>query len=78
VSWNYRVVRDADEHRIIEAYYGHDGNIFGWCEASIPHETHDDLIGALGLMHQAALRSKLTTDRNRVLDVSELPRDDAS
>lgn len=73
MKWNYRVVTNGDEHYLIEAYYDADGNLTGWCEASIPHETHDDLIGGLRLMLAAAEAGKLTSPQHCVIWREDLP-----
>lgn len=47
-TWNYRLVQHDGYAEVVEAYYGDDGTIYGWCAAGPlasddPDELREDI-----------------------------------
>jgi len=61
-GWNYRIVKSIKdgepEYRIVEAYYGEDGRVVGYCKAEAFGETAKELIADLKYMLKDARKYK--------------------
>lgn len=77
MSWNYRVIKDNNNYRVVEVFYDENGNIEGWSDCTdtiLSWANYDDLKGTAEMVLYAFDKPVLVVEGEKLVISGESTR----
>lgn len=74
MSWNYRVIREGDNYRIVEVFYDDNGRIEGWSDSTdtiLSWDSYSNLKGSAEVVLYAFEKPVLVVEGEKLVDSEE-------
>ena len=75
MTWNYRVIKDGSNYRVVEVFYDENGEIEGWVDSTdiiLSWDNYDDLKGTAERVLYAFDQPVLVVEGEKLVKIVKL------